>query len=197
MERKILKGEGRQGVLRSVTAGTVAVAMFGTILGTGPAAAAMCQPTGAKSKGEIAIEVRRLQTTLMVAALSCNARASYNEFMINYRPVLQKHGREIRREFQRRHGKAGGRHLNRFITRLANEASSWNNADQEGFCGNANAVFQRMSEERLTLAVFVTQDESYLGLMNAQCETARTTKVQSANEADRAKRYRAIVPFES
>lgn len=188
MERKFLKGEGRQRVLRPITAGTVAAAMLGSFLVTGPAAAAMCQPASAKSKGEIAIEVRRLQTTLMVAALSCNARANYNDFMINYRPVLQKHAREIRREFQRRHGKAGGRHLNRFITRLANEASSWNNADHEGFCGSANAVFQRMEQERLTLAVFVTQDETYLGLSNGQCDPSRTTKVQSARETSRAKR---------
>ena len=188
MERKFLKGEGRQSVLRPVTAGTVAVAMLGTILGSGPAAAELCQPASAKSKGEIAIEVRRLQTTLMVAALSCNARASYNDFMINYRPVLQKHGREIRREFQRRHGKAGGRHLNRFITRLANEASSRNNADHEGFCSDAKAVFQKMQGERLTLAVFVTQDDTYLGLTSGQCEPRRTTKVQSARETNRDKR---------
>lgn len=189
MERKSLTTEGRWNVLRPVTASAVAVAMLGTILGSGPAAAAnTCQPAGAKSNGEIAIEVRRLQTTLMVAALSCSARANYNDFMINYRPVLQKHGKEIRREFRRRHGRAGDRHLNRFITRLANEASARHNADHDGFCGDAMAVFQKMETRRVTLAAFVTKDERVFGLTNGQCDPRRTTTLQSAEDTDRAKR---------
>jgi hypothetical protein len=139
--------------------GAIVAALIGTLVTPGTAVqAAPCDGVGAgkASEADISIEVRRLQTNLMVAALSCGARNDYNEFVIAHRPSLQKYGTAIRAEFRRRYGKAGDSKLNQFVTRLANEASSRSNADRENFCAEATASFQEARVRGATLTKLVT-----------------------------------------
>jgi hypothetical protein len=84
------------------------------------------------SDSELLFEVRRLQSTLMVAALRCDARPHYNEFVTVHKSALQENGRTLKQEFQRRHGRAGQREMDKFVTVLANEASARSNADYLG-----------------------------------------------------------------
>ena len=124
--------------------------------------AAPCAGTGAArpSQADISIEVRRLQTNLMVAALTCNARADYNAFVF---------------------GKAGDSKLNAFITRLANEASTRSNADRDGFCADAASTFQQAKVQNISLTQMVTVPASATQLASATCEMPATAGFRSVS----------------
>src|SRR3546814_2674691 len=55
-----------------------------------PAAAdaASCAKAAKPSAGDLSLAVRKLQTRLMVAALTCGARDEYNSFVSRYQPEL-------------------------------------------------------------------------------------------------------------
>ena len=93
---------------------------------------------------QTALNTRALQTELMVAALSCGNRIHYNAFVIKYRGDLVKHGRSLQSFFQRKHGAAGRKNLNTFITRLANEASQRSSITHAAFCANSSLLFNRL-----------------------------------------------------
>lgn len=148
-----------QTFLRRMGKVAVAAAMVGTLIVPATSAQAVpCPSAGASqlTQGDISIEVRRLQTDLMVAALSCGARSEYNNFILAHRPSLQKYGKAIRAEFRRRYGPNGSKRLNRFITRLANEASARSNADRDAFCANASALFAQAKAPGMTVSQMVT-----------------------------------------
>ncbi len=92
----------------------------------------------------------------MVAALSCGARQDYNAFVLTHRSSLQKYGKIIRTEFRRRYGKAGDSKLNKFVTRLANEASARSNANRDSFCADAATTFQQAKVQDISLTRMVT-----------------------------------------
>ena len=191
VERKSLGSDARRTPLRRITAGLVGAAMAGALMGSGSAqAAASCKPHGAvqMSEAEVSIEVRRLQTTLMVAALTCSARSDYNSFVINHRGSLQKYGKEIRKEFRRRHGKGGARRLNRFVTRLANEASARSNADRDGFCTDATTMFRKVETSRVALATLITQSGSLRELASGHCGPLQMSKLPSSPGKNRKSR---------
>lgn len=78
-----------------------------------------------------------LQTELVVAALSCNERARYNQFVTQFKGEIGKGGRALKAFFDRSYGKDADRRLNAFVTELANEASQRVIAYQGDFCGDA------------------------------------------------------------
>jgi hypothetical protein len=93
---------------------------------------------------QTALNTRALQTELMVAALSCGNRIHYNAFVRKYQGDLVKHGRSLQSFFQRKHGAAGQKNLNTFITRLANEASQRSSITHAAFCANSSSPFDRL-----------------------------------------------------
>lgn len=168
--------------------GAIVAALIGTLVTPGTAAlAAPCAGVGQPSQADISIEVRRLQTNLMVAALSCGARDDYNEFVLSHRPSLQKYGKAIRTEFRRRYGKSGDSKLNQFVTRLANEASARSNADRENFCAEATASFQEAKVNGATLTKLVTVPASRQQVASAGCDatTAGLRAVSTEKPAQR------------
>ena len=159
--------------------GAVLAALIGTFVMPVPAVqAAPC--AGTPTQADISIEVRRLQTNMMVAALACGARSDYNEFVITHRSSLQKYGQAIRTEFRRRYGKAGDNRLNQFVTRLANEASARSNADRENFCAEATASFQEARMQGASLTQLVTVPASRQLVASAACD-ATTAGIQEAS----------------
>src|SRR3546814_14595822 len=80
----------------------------------------------------------------MVAALTCGARDEYNSFVSRYQPELVRHGRTMQRHFQKTYGAASTRHLNRYVTALANEASARSIADRANFCADSDVLFARL-----------------------------------------------------
>src|SRR3546814_13154368 len=91
----------------------------------------------------------------MVAALTCGARDEYNSFVSRYQPELVRHGRTMQRHFQKTYGAASTRHLNRYVTELANEASARSIADRANFCAASDVLFARHRVQAETLDIFV------------------------------------------
>ena len=115
-------------------------------------AAAMVLGTLAGSAGAVicadrvereSLNVRQLQTQLMVAALTCNQRADYNAFITRFRPVLADHSDVMTGYFRRVFGKRSPHEINAYVTRLANEASALSIADRKSYC---RASFTAMTE---------------------------------------------------
>ncbi len=101
--------------------------------------------------------VRALQSRLMIAAFSCNARTDYNRFVNHYRPHLAYHGSGLRQYFRKKHGRAHKRALNKFVTRLANGASQASINDRGGFCAESRAIFSELRSAPAHQAPLVLQ----------------------------------------
>lgn len=84
-----------------------------------PASASIC----AKPAEFQALNMRALQSELMVAALSCGQSRHYNWFAKQYSPQLKDYGTQITTFFSQHGSKHSDRMLNDFITKMANHAS--------------------------------------------------------------------------
>jgi hypothetical protein len=81
---------------------------------------------------------------MMVAALSCDLRGQYNDAVRRFQAELVLHGRNLRGYFDRRHGKQGQARLDRFVTKMANQASSRSIALGTGYCASAEQMMARV-----------------------------------------------------
>jgi hypothetical protein len=189
VDKSTRNGLAHMHLKRLVSRGTIVAALVGTLVVPATSAQAVPCATGSAqlSQGDISIEVRRLQTNLMVAALSCHARSDYNEFITMHRPGLQSYGKSIRAEFRRRYGHEGSKQLNRFVTRLANEASARSNADRDGFCAEAATLFQKAKTRGVTLTSMVIVPAGGTQLASAACDatTAAAFRPGTRNSASR------------
>lgn len=122
--------------LRRVVCG-IAVAGLVSVVSTGVAHA--IEPRN--SNETAAVNARLLQTEMMVAALACDLRPQYNRAVRTFEKELVGHGKVLRRMFRRSHGAAAQRHLDKYITRLANEASARSNYDRATYCRTAASLF--------------------------------------------------------
>lgn len=98
------------------------------------------------ASGKAAFHVRALQTELMVAALTCKARAHYNDFAVKFQHVLVRHGRALKSRFHQTHGKsAGEKKLNAYVTALANKTSAKSVSEGDAYCARAMTTFAQLS----------------------------------------------------
>jgi hypothetical protein len=91
-----------------------------------------------------ALNVRALQTELMVGALACGERERYNAFVQARQPELVPYARTL----QRMHGKR----TNAFVTRVAN--ASARNAD----CAAISAIFDEVLASGNSLSEIAAKD---------------------------------------
>lgn len=111
------------------------------LLGINIASAATC----ALSDEELALDTRVLQSELMVAALTCNEQASYGAFVKKFESVLVSNGNTFREYFQRTYGAAGESHMNRMVTRLANNASAHAmSLSAAAYCASQSTLFSQV-----------------------------------------------------
>lgn len=141
---KILSGTStfRAGI---AAAGLAAVAMFAV-----PSATA----TALEVKNPVermAIRARIVQSEMMVAALTCGLRGQYNAVVTEFRTELVGHGRVLRSMFNRQHGAGGQKALDRFVTKLANDASIRSNHARSAYCANARRSFADVLSRRVRL----------------------------------------------
>lgn len=108
--------------------------------------AAVAVPAPKPSNEPMSIQVRKLQTKMMVAALSCDMRSEYNTFVTTYRPELTRHGTDLQTHFSRNFGNSHKKQLNSFVTSLANEASAASLADHAGYCAEVAALYQQIRD---------------------------------------------------
>jgi len=97
----------------------------------------------ADQRARQALEVRVLQSELMVAALTCGERPSYNAFVTSFKPFLKSQGAQLRTFFVQQYGPSvGPTRLNRLLTRLANTASQNSvSVSTQTFCAQAKQLF--------------------------------------------------------
>lgn len=88
------------------------------------AASTVWADTCASPAEKTAFDTRVLQSELMVAALSCGENARYNNFVQKFESELVANGKALRGYFARNYGKSGEDVLDRFITRIANNAAT-------------------------------------------------------------------------
>ncbi|ONG58985.1 hypothetical protein BKE38_00660 [Pseudoroseomonas deserti] len=104
-----------------------------------PAAAQSCLQSAEKT----AMDVRALQSQLMVAALSCDRHDQYNAFVTRYQKELGTAYRSVAGHFRRVHGGNGQRQLDIYITSLANAQSQEGIRQGSFFCQNVAPLFQQ------------------------------------------------------
>ncbi len=131
-------GQGYRGPGRAVIA--LAAVLILILWPGSPSLAVAC-----KSPSETAaMQVKLLQNDLMIAALSCRAKARYNEFATKFRPDLVNSGRTLSNMFRRDHNGMGQVELDRFITYLANDGSARAKRIGPGYCRVTTAFFDRV-----------------------------------------------------
>jgi hypothetical protein len=106
----------------------------------------MAEPLNAREQA--ALDVRYLQTELMVAALSCGRpefHKHYNTFVTKFAPALKRHGAALKTYFSRQYGSQGTKQMDTYVTRLANEASL-RSMQQPSFCTDSVILFDRVTK---------------------------------------------------
>ncbi len=89
---------------------------------------------------QTSLQVRMLQTELMVAALTCNQRPKYNAFVTRFQPELAAQGKHLQTFFKKQYGSTSAKALNGFITRIANESSRRGMLKRGAFCRQADSI---------------------------------------------------------
>lgn len=128
-----------------------------------------------------AVEVRMLQSELMVAALACRDSnpelgmiAGYNEFVHRLSGRLVQNSKLLQAHFKKAYGSSGERRFEAFETELANAASKRSMASSS-YCENSAVLFQAVAQvQTRDIERFSAEHASDLGLPVESC-TARNT----------------------
>jgi hypothetical protein len=132
-----------------------------------------------------AIQVRMLQSELMVAALACRDSnpelgmvAEYNQFVRRLTDKLVSHSKVLQAHFRNAYGADGQRRMEAFVTALANDASK-RSMTAAGYCQNAAHLFQEVSTvDRRDLERFSATRAAELGAPVATCAATSTAGVR-------------------
>jgi hypothetical protein len=144
-------------------------------------------------KERASLEMRLMQSELMVAALACSSSANYNAFVTQYKNELTAYGKTMQDLFKRVHGGNAFSQINSFVTRVANEASL-KMAQNSHFCEEAAQTFQTLLQNNNPGANVAALDRSrnryrctpITGFAAANCAMeARGTLEASSDEKPR------------
>jgi hypothetical protein len=112
-----------------------------------------------------AFNVRALKSSLMVAALSCNQQTGYNGFIARNRSLFSGDGHVVQGYFRRMYGGAAETQLNRFITRMANDASQTSmKGKSEDYCAGTQKFFHTLSAMNQQEVLNVSSGKTYAAL---------------------------------
>lgn len=118
--------------LKNIFLGSVALTCM-----TMPAVAANCVSHAERED----LEVRVVQTELMVAALTCGESDRYNSFVNTFRSDLTGAYQGVKRTFRRIYRGRAVSQLDSFDTQMANASSQRSNKNKARFCQNASYLF--------------------------------------------------------
>ena len=122
--------------MRAKASGFAVVVALASV-SAGSAIAASCDIRPDKA----AFHVHALQTELMVAALTCDARPQYNNFAKKFQNTLVDHGHALRQLFRLSHGAGAEKALNSYVTTLANRASQRSISKRSHYCERTLRTF--------------------------------------------------------
>ncbi len=90
-----------------------------------------------------ALNMRVLQSDLVVGSLSCKLHNDYADFVKSNKKALADHALVMKRYFDRTGSGTAG--MDRFVTTLANDSSKHSlNNHETAFCGQARGLFQEL-----------------------------------------------------
>lgn len=91
--------------------------------------------------------VRGLQSYLMMAGVACNQGDAYNRFVTANQTELSTQGVALRGYFQRVYGSGAERHLNDFITGLANAWSQVHMTNMGNYCKSTWEMMYQLEKQ--------------------------------------------------
>ena len=109
----------------------------------GPSLVQAACPAGYSGE-TVAKSVRTLQSDLMVGALSCGQRESYNAFVTEYRGQLVGQGKSLVAHFKSAHGGTHKSKLNSYVTRLANASAIRHATATMDYCQETSDIFNTL-----------------------------------------------------
>ena len=136
--------------MKSIRTGVISLALSSVVLNA--TAAELC----ATAQDLTAMQVAAVQQKLMVAALSCNDSALYNDFVAAYQPDLVASDLSLQAFFMRLNADTGARDYDAYKTKLANSYSIISSKNTRGYCVSARTTFKTaLAANRPTLRTFV------------------------------------------
>ncbi|MEQ1889045.1 MAG: hypothetical protein ABL951_07675 [Alphaproteobacteria bacterium] len=127
---------------------------------------------------QTSLQVRMLQTELMVAALTCNQRVDYNAFVTRFQPQLSAQGKQLQSFFKQKYGSSSAKSLNGFITRIANESSRRGMQKRGEFCRSAAGIYaasKKIDPKHLPNYAETLQFTSWHGISSCPTKVAVTS----------------------
>jgi hypothetical protein len=110
-------------------------------------------PACVKDKVLTSLQMRMLQTELVVGALSCQMTPRYNEFVTSYKPDLMAAHRTMLRFFGRESK------MEDYKSKTANEASQRSLRNIGEFCNYTSALYDKLLQpQKVQLAAFVSTE---------------------------------------
>ena len=92
-----------------------------------------------------ALDFRAIQSSMMVAGLSCDKQKEYNKFMNKYNNKLSDGGSVIKSYFKRVYGKNYEHRLNKFVTSIANKATKASmTGAPDDYCNEIEQAFKEL-----------------------------------------------------
>jgi len=114
-----------------------------------------------------ALDMRALQSELMVSALSCGERDNYNQFVKEHKDYLIKNSTLLKSYFQRNYHSSAEFQMNKFITELANASSRKSlGRYQEGFCESAKEIFHQVQSVKVNKISDIASKEEFSSMHN-------------------------------
>jgi hypothetical protein len=157
---------------RSLVAGVTALAV------ATPALAQSCIPPTERT----ALDLRAVQSQVMVVALTCGRDADYNAFVTKYQRDLAAAYRTVGTYFRRVHGSAAQREHDVYITNLANAQSQVGISRGSFFCREQEAFLTAVQAQpnAAALAPLATTHSVPNPIATAACQ-APTRPASSSN----------------
>jgi hypothetical protein len=118
--------------------------LFATLAAAALLAPGMASATCLKSYEGTAINVAGLKSELMVTALSCDTRDRYNDFVLTFRPMLQREDSALNSYFLRHYGRSWRSEHDDYITQLANMQSEASIREGTQFCHDNVGLFDEV-----------------------------------------------------
>lgn len=147
-----------------------AILMFTCMAGNALAAAGCARPEDMHALKSAAIQQR-----LMVAALSCNAAPSYNDYVKSYQKELQAADQGLQNYFRRVSGAQGTTQYHAYKTHLANASSMQSIHNITEYCESTKVMFEASSANtKGGLKAFMEGQDLAVEQEYQPCEVVRT-----------------------
>ena len=118
--------------------------LFATFVAAALLAPGIASATCLKTYEGTAINIAGLKSQLMVTALSCDTRDRYNDFVMTFRPTLQREDTALNSYFLHHYGRSWRSEHDDYITQLANMQSEAGIREGTQFCQDNVGLFDEV-----------------------------------------------------